>query len=136
MSNIRVNIDSVQVIEGQGVSEGDFELRVQVQEGAHNVVWPALNGWEKVDRNGPPASVNQTVAIYPVSSGKLTKAFKVNLTEVDGGFNGADDTGTGDITLDLTPDMAPAFVSKTISLNRPNGSYAGKVKVTLGAQRV
>jgi hypothetical protein len=37
MSNIRVDLNSVQVVEGQDVSEGDFELRVPVK-GVHNLV--------------------------------------------------------------------------------------------------
>lgn len=44
MTNIRVDLDSVQVIEGQGVGEGDFELRVQATEGNNVVIWPSLNG--------------------------------------------------------------------------------------------
>jgi hypothetical protein len=30
MSNIRIGLDSVQVTEGQGIGEGNFELRIQV----------------------------------------------------------------------------------------------------------
>jgi hypothetical protein len=136
MSNIRVDLESVQVVDDQGIAEGDFELRVQVQEGAHNVVWPSLNGWVKVDKNGPPKTINQPIAVYPVTSGKLTKRYDVELTEVDGGTLGGDDTGQAAVTIDLSPDMAPAVVSTTIPLKRPNMKYEGKVKVTLAAQRV
>ncbi|HEY3457011.1 MAG TPA: hypothetical protein VGK64_20700 [Bryobacteraceae bacterium] len=135
MSDIRVDLDSVQVVEGQGLSEDDFELRVQVQEGSHNLVWPSLNGWIKLDKNGPPMSVNQEIAVYPVSTGKLSKRYNIELTEVDGGLNGQNDIGEGAVTIDLTPDMAPAVVSTTIPLKRPNGKFQGKVKVTLAAQR-
>jgi hypothetical protein len=38
MANIRVDLESVQVTEGQGIGEGDFELRIQVQEGTNNMV--------------------------------------------------------------------------------------------------
>lgn len=136
MSNIRVDLDSVQVVEGQGVSEGDFELRVQVKEGAHNLVWPSLNGGVKVDKDGPPMSIGQPIATYPVTTGKLTKRYYIELTEVDGGLNGQNDLGERAVTIDLTPDMAPAVVSTTIPLKRPNGKFQGKVKVTLAGQRI
>jgi hypothetical protein len=136
MSNIRVDLESVQVVEGQGIAEGDFELRVQVQEGSHNLVWPSLNGWVKVDKNGPAMTINRPIAVYPVTTGKLTKRFEVDLTEVDGGTLGKDDIGGGAVTIDLTPDMAPAAVSTTIPLKRPNMKFEGKVKVTLAAQRI
>lgn len=136
MSNIRVDLESVQVVEGQGVLEKDFELRVQVQEGAHNVVWPSANGWVKVDKDGPATTINEAIAVYPVATGKLSKRFDVDLIEIDGGTLGANDVGQGAVTIEMTPDMAPAVVSTTIPLKRPNMKYEGKVKVTLAAQRV
>lgn len=136
MSNVRVDLESVQVIEGQGIGEGDFELRVQVQEGTNNVIWPSLNGSAKVDKKGPAHTINRQIAVYPVTNGKLTKRYAVEVTEVDKGTLGQDDIGQGIITLDLTPDMAPATMSATIPLKRPNMKYNGKVKVTLSAQRV
>jgi hypothetical protein len=138
MSKVGVNIESVQVIEGQGAVEGDFELRVQVQEGNNQVVWPSLNSWVKVQKNGPPETVNRRIAVYPVNSGTLSKRFTIDVTEVDGGALGKDDVGQGTLTFDLTPDMAPQVKSATIALKRPNmKKYNGKVKVvTLAAQRV
>lgn len=136
MSNVRVDLESVQVIEGQGIGEGDFELRVQVQEGTNNVIWPSLNGSAKVDKKGPAHTINRQIAVYPVTNGKLTKRYAVEVTEVDKGTLGQDDIGQGTITLDLTPDMAPETMSATIPLKRPNMKYNGKVKVTLSAQRV
>lgn len=136
MSNIRVDLDSVQVLEGQGFAEGDFELRVQVQEGAHNVVWPSLNNWAKVDKNGPALTINRPIAVYPVTNGKLTKRFDIDVREADGFTLGQDDIGQAAVTMDLSPDMAPAIVSTTIPLKRPNMKFEGKVKVTLAAQRV
>lgn len=136
MSDIHVDLESVQVVEGQGISEGDFELRVQVKEGAHNLVWPSLNGSVKVDKDGPPMTSGQRIATYPVSTGKLSKRYDIELTEEDGGLNGKNDIGEGAVTIDLTPDMAPAVASTTIPLKRPNGKFQGKVKVTLTTQRV
>ena len=71
MSNIRVDLESVQVIDGQGVAEGDFELRIQVQEGNNQVVWPALNSSAKVDKGGDPFTINRQVATYSVNGGTL-----------------------------------------------------------------
>lgn len=134
MSNIRVDLESVQVTEGQGVSEGDFELRIQVQEGSNSITWPTLNGSTRVDNNGPAVTINRAVATYTVNSGTLTKRFTIDVTEVDKGLNGQDDTGQGTLEFDLTPNMAPSTKSVTISLKRPAGGYQGKVKVTMSAQ--
>jgi hypothetical protein len=134
MSDIRVDLESVQVVEGQGAGEGDFELRVQVQEGTHQVVWPGLNSSAKVDKKGAPYTINRQVATYTVDSGTLSKRFNVDLTEVDKGTLGQDDVGQGTITFDLKPGMSPASKSATIDLKRPNMKFLGKVKVTMSAQ--
>ena len=88
MSRIGIDLESIQVTDGQGVGEGDFEMRVQVQEGKNNVVWPNLNGWVKVDKNGPPKTINKRVGVYSVDSGTLSKRFTIDVTEVDGGNAG------------------------------------------------
>jgi hypothetical protein len=137
MSTIGVDLESVQVVDGQGAAEGDFELRLQVQEGSNQVVWPSLNSYAKIEKNGPAHTINRRVATYPVNSGKLSKRLTIDVTEVDGGTLGRDDIGQGTVTFDLTPDMAPQTRSATISLKRPNMTkYDGKVKVTISAQRV
>lgn len=137
MANIRVDLESVQVTEGQGFSEGDFELRIQVKEGNNILVWPSLNSSAKVDKNGAPYTVNGgEVATYPITTGTLSKKFTIDLTEVDKGTLGQDDYGQSTITFDLTPTMAPSTKSVTISLKRPNMSYQGKVQVTMTAQRI
>jgi hypothetical protein len=136
MANIRVNLESVSVTDGQGISEGDFELRVQVQEGNNNVVWPGLNTWAKVDKGGAAKTINETVGTYTVSSGTLSKRYLLAVGEEDGGVNGKDDEGQDTLTFDLTPTMAPSTKSATIKLKRPNGKEQGTVKVTMTAQRI
>lgn len=136
MATIRVNLDSVQVTEGQGVGEGDFELRVQAGDGAKTTIWPSLNGYTKVDNNGPAQTIDKEINHYSVTSGTVTKTFNIDVTEVDGGTLGKDDTGHGSITFDLTPTMGSTSKSVTVSLKRPNMSYLGKVKVTLKAIQI
>ena len=135
MSNIRVDLESVQVIEGQGVGEGDFELRIQVAEGSNVLIWPSLNGSTRVDKGGAAQSINKAIATYTVASGTLSKRYAIDVTEVDKGTLGQDDQGQSTLTFDLTPNMAPSTKSATISLKRPNMSYQGKVKVTMTAQQ-
>lgn len=135
MANIRVDLESVQVTEGQGAGEGDFELRVQAAEGNNVVIWPSLNGSTKVDKGGAAQSINREVATYAVTSGTLSKRYTIDVTEVDKGTLGQDDQGQGTLTFDLTPTMAPSAKSTTISLKRPNMSFLGKVKVTMTAQQ-
>jgi len=134
MSNIRVDLESVQVTDGQGVGEGDFELRLQVQEGSHQIVWPSLNSSARVDQNGSPYNINREVATYAVDSGSLTKRFTVDVTEVDKGTLGQDDYGSGTIQFELTPGMAPKTQTATITLKRPKMKTNGAVKVTMSAQ--
>ncbi len=136
MSTIRVDLESVQVIEGQGVGEGDFELRIQVQEGNNQIVWPALNSSAKVDKKGAPFTINRQVATYVVNDGKLNKRFTIDVTEVDKGILGQDDYGQATLSFDLTADMAAVTKSATITLERPNMKKLGKVKVVMSAQRV
>ena len=135
MSKIRVDLESVQVTEGQGIGEGDFELRVQVAEGSNILIWPSLNGSTSVDKGGAAQSINKAIATYTVTSGTLSKKYTIDVTEKDKGTLGQDDQGQGTLTFDLTPNMAPSTKSATISLKRPNMSYEGKVKVTLTAQQ-
>jgi len=134
MSKIRVDLESVQVTDGQGIGEGKFELRIQVQEGSHQVVWPGLNTSAPVDNNGAVYSINREVATYTVDSGTLSKRFTLDVTEVDKGTLGQDDTGQGVIQFDLTPGMAPKTQSAVINLYRPKMSKNGAVKVLMSAQ--
>jgi hypothetical protein len=136
MSRIRVDLESVKVIEGQGVGEGDFELRIQVQEGGHMVVWPSQNGSTKVDKGGAAQSIGREIGIYTVTSGTLSKRYTIDVTEVDKGTLGQDDQGQSTLNFDLTSDMAPSTKSADISLKRPSMSFQGKVRVTMTAQRV
>lgn len=133
MASIRVDLESVQVTEGQGVSEGDFELRIHVQEGTNSAFWPSLNGWTRVDKGGPPLTINEAVATYAIRS-TVTKRFTIDVTEVDKGLNGQDDIGQGTVEFELSPGMAPLTKGVTISLKRPSGGYKGKVKVVMSAQ--
>src|SRR5690242_16064281 len=127
MTSIRVDLASVKVTEGQGILEGDFELRIQAQEGSNGVVWPGLNSSAKVDKNGAAYTINKQIATYSVSSGTLSKIFTIDVTEVDKGTLGQDDYGQGTVSFDLTPSMAASTKEVTISLKRPNSNYLGKV---------
>lgn len=64
---------------------------VHVQEGENDVAWPNSNSWIRVDKAGPPKTINERVGIYSVDSGTLSKRFTIDVTEVDGGTLGQDD---------------------------------------------
>jgi hypothetical protein len=137
MANVRVDVESVRVIEGQGIGEGDPEIRIEVKEGSNRVIWPSLNGWVKVDKGGAAQTIGDgKVAIYSVSSGTLSKTFTIDVTEIDGGTLGQDDQGHGTLTFDLTPTMGVSRKSAVIKLKRPKMKYLGKVEVTMTAQRI
>ena len=134
MSKFRVDLDKVEVIDGQGIGEGDFELQVTVMEGSHNVIWPSPSSWVQVDKNGAPKSINRTMATYEVTTGTLSKRVTVNVKEVDGGTLGNDDEGQGYITFNLTPSTGISTKDVTLSLARDKMKPLGKVKVTMTAQ--
>lgn len=133
MSKITVQLNKVEVTDGQGIVEGDLELRIQVTEGSNTVVWPSANGSQKVDNGGAQSLITLPVASYNVTSGTLTKSFDISVTEVDGGVYGKDDLGTGKVTIAMTPSMGDTYKSAFISLKRPTMNFNGKVKVTLKA---
>ncbi len=137
MSNIRVDLDKVQVLEGQGIGEGNFELNIKVQEGSNKVSWPdPYPAYRVVDQGGAVYNIGKTVGTYAVNTGTLSKLYNLTVSEIDKGTLGQDDVGAGTITFDLTPTMAPSTKSMTVELKRPNMSWLGKVKVTMTAQRV
>lgn len=135
MSRIRVSATEVKVLEGQGIGEGDFELSLNVIEGAHSWNWPSFGGSVKVDNGGAPMSLgNGIIAYYTVSAGTLSKKFKVNVREDDTKLN-ADDIGSGDVDFIFEPNMRATNKSVDIELNRTfTGGEKGKVRVTLTAQ--
>ena len=134
MSRISVAASKIEVLEGQGIGEGDLEIRLNVSEGNHSMTWPSFDGSEKVDNGGAPKSIeNGEVAYYTVNTGTLSKMFTINVTEADSGFN-ADDTGLGYITFSLAPNMQATTQYADIKLNRKNSKEKGKVRVTLKAQ--
>jgi hypothetical protein len=134
MSKFRVDLDKVEVIEGQGVGEGDLELQVTAMEGKHTVIFPSPSTWVQVDKNGAPKTINRTLATYEVTTGTLSKRVTVNVKEVDGGTLGGDDEGQGYITFDLTPSTGISTKDVTLSLARDKMKPLGKVKVTMTAQ--
>lgn len=138
MSKVHVDLDSVKVIDGQGIGEGNLELNVKAQEGKNTVHWPdPYPSSDKVDQGGGVKSIGKRIATYTVNGGKLSKKFTLTVREIDKGTLGQDDEGVGWVTFDLTSTMAPATKSATIGLKRPNmKGKLGKVKVTLTAQRV
>jgi len=136
MTKARVSLESVQVKEGQGIGEGDLELRIQVQEGDHNLFWPSVSGSEKVLRKGAVKLIDEEVTTYDLTSPKLSKRFTIRVEEVDKGTLGQNEEGVGTLTFELTPTMGPSPQSTDITLHRPNmqGKPLGKVAVTMTAQ--
>ncbi len=138
MANVHVDLDSVKVLEGQGIGEGNFELNIKAQEGGNVVHWPdPYPASSKVDQGGGVQSIGKRIATYTVASGTLSKKFTITAREIDKGTLGQDDEGVGWVTFDLTSTMAPVTKSAKIELKRPNMKKTlGEVKVTLTAQRV
>jgi hypothetical protein len=141
MSNVRVTLDSVEVTDGQGVGEGNFDLRIQVLESIPlqgnltKVIWPSLNTTEEVNNNGTIRPINQVVDTYPIGSRKVTKNFLILVEEEDTGTLGQDEFGQASLAFELTPNMCRTTRPALITL-RNNGGNEGQVRVTLAAQSV
>jgi hypothetical protein len=111
-------------------------IDIKVQEGRNKVHWPdPYPATSKVDQGGTVVGISKRVGTYTVESGSLHKLFDIDVTEKDKGTLGQDDTGHGDVTFELKPNMKPDTKSATIDLYRRNMKRKnGKVKVTLSAQ--
>jgi hypothetical protein len=135
MSNIRVNLKSVTVVDGQGIGEGDLELRLSVSDGSKTVFWPSPNTSAKVENEGTEI-IDLPVSSYVVNSGTLAKTFTIRATEVDKGLPGQDDYGTGFAFFIMSPTMSTATFPSLIPLKRPDAGANGLLQVTLEAERV
>jgi hypothetical protein len=137
MSNFQVMLDTVQVKDGQGASEGDFELRLEVRDDEnHSIIWPAPHSSSKVDNNGPALPIKREVGTYSITSGTVSKRIDVDATEVDKGLNGQDDYGSGYVTFDLKDGMTPTTKYTNIKLKRPKEGFEGEISVGLVAKQI
>lgn len=140
MSNIRVELSTVQVTDGQGAGEGDFELRIEVLERTSKgdlskEVWPSRTGTEKVNNNGTPEQIGREVETYAVNSGSIAKNFVILVTEEDTGTLGQDEGGQGIANFVLAPTMPRTPRPVVVPLNN-NGNNEGSVLVLLVAEQV
>ena len=139
MSNVRVDLAEAAVTDGQGVGEGNFEVRIHVLETmpgigqVPKVIWPALNRTEELNNNGDVITINRLVDTYSIGSGTLTKNFLILVDEEDTGTLGQDEFGQNSVSFTLTPGMCRTTRSALITL-RNNGRNEGQVRVTLAAQ--
>ena len=140
MGKVRVDLQSVEVLQGQGVAEGKLELIVMVSDGNTKVRWPqgGNDSVAKVRANGLVKDINQELHTYTIPRGeKLNKSFEINVIEVDKGLHGLDDEGTGTVVIKLEPNMRPIHPHVDIVLKRPRSNKGnGKVRVTLAASDV
>ena len=138
MSRIKVELNKVECLDGQGAMEGNLEVRMKITEGGHSVTWPSATDTVKIDNGGTPtAGIAWVIGTYNVDSGTVSKSFDLAVTEEDSGTLGADDYGSGTVSFDLTSSMAPIYKSATMDLYRDHMKKTdGKLKVTLKAYAV
>ena len=129
-STIETRLANVKITKGQGVSEGAFELRLEVKDDrGKSTTWPAEGSSAKINNNGSTYTIDEQLSLFKIS-GPVSKTYSVFATEVDGGLNGKDDTGQKSITLDLTPDMQLTPKSVLVDLA---GGKQGQIQVGLTA---
>jgi hypothetical protein len=128
-STIETRLANVKITKGQGVSEGAFELSMEVQDDSgKTTTWPAYGSTAKISK-GSTYTIDEQLALFTIS-GPVSKTYTVKATEVDGGLNGKDDFGQSSITLDLTPDMQLTPTSVLVNLA---GGKHGQIQVGLTA---
>ena len=128
-SAIETRLANVKITKGQGVSEGAFELTLEVKDDSgKSTTWPAYGSTAKINK-GSTYTIDEQLGLFTIS-GPVSKTYTVNATEVDGGLNGKDDFGSKSITLDLTPDMSLSSKSVLVDLA---GGKQGQIQVGLTA---
>ena len=128
-STIETRLASVKVSKGEGVTEGAFELQLEVKDDSgKSTTWPAEGSSAKINK-GSTYTIDEQLSLFTIS-GAVSKTYTVFATEVDKGLNGQDDTGQGAITLDLTPDMQLTPKSVLVDLA---GGKQGQIQVDLTA---
>jgi len=131
-STIETRLASVKVSKGEGISEGAFELQLEVKDDSgKSTTWPAQGARAKVDNNGSTYTIDEQLGLFTIS-GPVSKKYSVHAIEVDGGLNGQNDEGDGAVTFDLTPDMTLATKPVTIDLFTKHRKH-GQIQVGLTA---
>lgn len=126
-----VSLYAAEVTEGQGVFEGKLEVQITGSANGDSAVYPRPTGHDKLavgesvllEKEITRVTLPDDGSIVPINVG-------LSVNEEDGGFLGADDSGSGSVMLEMQCDTAPVYVSKTIGLG---GS--GKVSVTVEARQ-
>ena len=128
---------------GQGFVEGDLEVRIFAaviangQELGKN--YPASAGSSiKLKAGGDVKIINEAIGeLSERSKSEVYRTINIEVTEIDKGTLGGDDTGSGALTFTLKDGMKPSRKTATIDLYRPNmGKPLGKVSVTLYAEQL
>jgi len=113
------------------VSEGAFELQLEVKDDSgKSATWPALGSSAK-DNNGSTYTIDEQLSLFTIS-GPVSKKYFIHAIEVDKGFNGQNDDGDGSTTFDLTPDMVLTPKSVAIDLVAKRRKH-GQIQVGLTA---
>ena len=131
-STIETRLATVKVTEGQGASEGAFELQLEVKDDSgKSITWPAQGSSAKIDNNGSTYTIDEQLSLFAIG-GPVSKKYSLHAIEVDKGFNGQNDEGDGSTTFDLTPDMSLSAKSVTIPLKTGSREH-GQIQVGLTA---
>lgn len=134
----RLALTGVRAIDGQGVFEGDMEVRVTATQGAGSVIAPGPSTYFSLnpDPQAPWNGLNYEINRVSVS-GSRTVTVDIDVLELDSGTLGADDYGSKSVSLTLTCGDSAQVVTPDISLFRDNmGSYDGKVEVRVRAEQL
>lgn len=131
-NTIETRLATVKVTDGQGFSEGAFEIQLEVKDDSgKSVTWPALGSSAKVDNNGSTYTIDERLDLFTIA-GPVTKKYSIHAIEVDKGLNGQNDEGDGSVTFDVTPGMSLTPKPATIDLYTKHKKH-GQIQVGLTA---
>jgi len=128
---IQVMMEQVDVVKGQGLSEGKLEVSVTAEAGDGPVTWPD-SGTMKM-KEGYPKVTDVLVAEHPLSPNQVrTINVCATFNEDDSGLNGADDVGSDCEPVVIRCSMSP--LTKTVSADLCRGGDCTHLHGAMSAQ--
>ncbi|MBN1205936.1 MAG: thrombospondin type 3 repeat-containing protein [Myxococcaceae bacterium] len=126
-----VSLHKAKVTEGQGVFEGKLEVQIIGKANGDQAVYPRSGDWDQI-AEGQTVMLEKEITRITLPDDGSTVSIPVDLVvdEDDTGLLGANDTGNGTVTVNMSCDTTVDYASKTISLGSP-----GKVWVEVKAEK-
>lgn len=126
-----VSLHQAKVTEGQGIFEGKLELQIIGTANSDQAVYPRSTDYDKI-AEGQQVMLEKEITRVTLPDDGTTVFMDVDLTvdEDDSGLLGANDSGSGSVTVEMKCGAPADYAATTISLGNP-----GKVWVEVQARQ-